>query len=137
MSLERALTLTGNGVTTGALTSGDAVTVDAGSGALTVNGNVTAERALTLRGGDVTLGGQRASSGGAIDILARTGGIKSTGALALGSSSTRASDFVRLQANGAAGISLASGSSITGGSNKALRVAVFNGTAGAPLVLAT
>ena len=135
VSVIAPIALTGNGIATGALTSGGAITLEAGTGALATAGNLSAGGALTLKGGSVTLGGASAESGGAIDILARTGGIASTDALALTSTSTRAADFVRLQASGAEGISFASGSAITAGAAKALRVAVYNGTAGAPLTL--
>jgi filamentous hemagglutinin family protein len=128
------LTGTTDGVTTGDITAPGAVLADA-AGALSVDGNVAAGGALTLRGASVLLGGARATSGGAIDILARSGGISSTGALALTSSSSRGADFIRMQAAGPEGISFAPGSAITGGTDRALRVAVFNGTTEAPLAL--
>lgn len=128
--------LSGTTVSTGALRSnGGQIAVDATAGALTVNGVVAANGALALRGGSVALAGATVSAGGSVDILARTGGISSAGALALSSSSNAATDFVRLQAAGPQGIVFGAGSSIVGGRGQALRVAIFNGTADAPLSL--
>ena len=117
----------------GALTAGGAVVADVG-GALTVGGDVDAGE-LTLRGNSVALDGQNVRSAGKIDLLARSGGIASRGALALTSTSGDEADFIRLQAAGPEGIVLADGSTITGGANRALDVRIFNGVADAPLVL--
>ena len=124
---------------TGALALGGAraagsVLADAAR-ALTIGGDMAAGGALTLRGASVAFAGGQASSGGAIDVLARADGIASTGPLAVSSSSARAGDFVRLQTMGPDGIALAPGSSIVAGADRALRVAVFNGSPDAPLAL--
>ncbi|RZM35685.1 MAG: hypothetical protein EOP67_10445, partial [Sphingomonas sp.] len=131
----QTITLTAtDAVATGRLNAGDAVTVD-GVGGLTFGGDIRAGGALTLHGGSLGFTGGSVRSGGAIDLLASSGGIASTGAVALASTSTRPGDFIRLQATGADGIVLAPGSSITAGTAQALRVGVFNATADAPLSL--
>ena len=131
----QGITLTGSdAIATGRLAARDAVTVNA-VGAATFGSDVTAGRALTLRGASLGFAGGNVRSGGSIDLLASNGGIVGTGAVTLASTSTRASDFVRLQATGIDGIVLASGSSITAGANRALRVGVFNAAADAPLSL--
>ncbi|MES3083700.1 filamentous hemagglutinin N-terminal domain-containing protein [Sphingomonas faeni] len=131
----QGLILTGSdAVITGRLTARDGITVD-GVGALTFGGDVRAGGGLTLRGASLGFAGGNLRSGGSIDLLASSGGIVGTGAVALASTSTRTSDFIRLQATGADGIVLAPGSSITAGTDQALRVGVFNATADAPLSL--
>ncbi len=131
----RAVSMTGGDrITAGRIAAGAGVTID-GAGAVALGGDVLAGDAIALRGASLALTGGTVRGGGAIDLLARTGGIASTGALSLASTSSRSTDFVRLQANGAAGIVLAPGSSITAGTDRALRVGVFNGTADAPLSL--
>jgi hypothetical protein len=128
------VTLTAPGViTTGALTSTGAISADA-TGALTAGGSVSGGGAVTLRGASVTLGGAAVRSGRSIDILARTGGIGSPAAVAIVSSSSETSDFIRLQAGGAEGIAFAPGSAIVGGSDRQVGVRVFT-AADAPLVL--
>ncbi|PTQ65181.1 filamentous hemagglutinin family protein [Sphingomonas sp. PP-CE-3G-477] len=131
----QGITLTGtDAIATGRLTARDAVTVNA-VGAATFGSDVTAGGALTLRGSTLGFAGGNVRSGGSIDLLASTGGIVATGGVALASTSTRTSDFVRLQAAGVDGIVLASGSSITAGANRALRIGIFNAAADAPLSL--
>ncbi len=131
----RAVSMTGGDrITAGRIAAGAGVTID-GAGAVALGGDVLAGDAIALRGASLAFTGGTVRGGGAIDLLARTGGIASTGALSLASTSSRSTDFVRLQANGAAGIVLAPGSSITAGTDRALRVGVFNGTADAPLSL--
>ncbi len=131
----QGLILTGSdAVITGRLVARDGITVD-GVGALTFGGDVRAGGGLTLRGASLGFAGGNLRSGGSIDLLASSGGIVGTGAVALASTSTRTSDFIRLQATGADGIVLAPGSSITAGTDQALRVGVFNATADAPLSL--
>ena len=131
----QGIALTGSdAVATGRLTARDAVTVNA-AGAATFGSDVTAGAALTLQAASLGFAGGSVRSGGSIDLLASRGGIVSSGAVALASTSTRASDFVRLQATGVDGIVLAPGSSITAGANRALRVGVFNAAADAPLGL--
>ncbi len=131
----RAVSLTGSDrVTTGRIAAGEGVTVD-GQGIVTLGGDLLAGGAVAVRGASLAFAGNTLRSGGSVDLLARSGGIASSGALAIISTSTRASDFVRLQATGAAGIVLAPGSTITAGADRALRVGVFNGTADAPLSL--
>ncbi len=131
----QGITLTGSdAIATGRLTARDAVTVNA-VGAATFGSDVTAGGALTLRGASLGFAGGNVRSGGSIDLRASSGGIVGTGAVALVSTSTRTSDFVRLQATGVDGIVLASGSSISASANRALRVGVFNAAADAPLSL--
>ncbi len=131
----RAVSMTGGDrITAGRIAAGAGVTIN-GAGAVALGGDVLAGDAIALRGASLAFTGGTVRGGGAIDLLARTGGIASTGALSLASTSSRSTDFVRLQANGAAGIVLAPGSSITAGTDRALRVGVFNGTADAPLSL--
>ncbi|RZM30266.1 MAG: hypothetical protein EOP67_37615, partial [Sphingomonas sp.] len=131
----QGITLTGtDAIATGRLTARDAVTVNA-VGAATFGSDVTAGGALTLRGASLGFAGGNVRSGGSIDLLASSGGIVATGGVALASTSTRTSDFVRLQAAGVDGIVLASGSSITAGANRALRIGIFNAAADAPLSL--
>ncbi|WP_168711638.1 filamentous hemagglutinin N-terminal domain-containing protein [Sphingomonas sp. PAMC26645] len=131
----QGITLTGtDAIATGRLTARDAVTVNA-VGAATFGSDVTAGGALTLRGASLGFAGGNVWSGGSIDLLASSGGIVATGGVALASTSTRTSDFVRLQAAGVDGIVLASGSSITAGANRALRIGIFNAAADAPLSL--
>jgi filamentous hemagglutinin family protein len=130
-----AITMTGSdAVATGRLTAGAAITIN-GAGALTFGNDVRAGGALTLRGASLGFAGGNVRSGGLIDLLASSGGIIGTGAVALASTSTLTSDFVRLQATGADGIVLAPGSSITAGTAQALRVGMFNATVDAPLSL--
>lgn len=129
-----ALTADTGGITAGTLTARNAVLVDA-AGAVALGGDIAAGGVLTIRGASVGLAGTRAQSGGAIDLLARSGGIATSQPLALVSTSRDSRDFVRLQAAGAEGIAFATGSSIVAGDNRALRVGVFNGTADAPLAL--
>ncbi len=131
----QGITLTGSdAIATGRLAARDAVTVNA-VGAATFGNDVTAGGALTLRGASLGFAGGNFRSGGSIDLFASSGGIVGTGAVTLASTSTRANDFVRLQATGVDGIVLASGSSITAGANRGLRVGVFNAAADAPLSL--
>ncbi len=131
----RAVSITGSDrIAAGRLVAGEGVTVD-GQGDVAMAGDVLAGDGIALRGASLNFAGGAVRSGGSIDLLARSGGIASTGALALGSTSTRNADFVRLQANGATGIVFAPGSTIAAGTDRALRVAVFNGTANAPLAL--
>jgi filamentous hemagglutinin family protein len=112
------------------------VRIDAGGGALAIAGTVVADRgAATLQGGSIGLAGGTLRSAGAIDLLARSGGIASTAAVSLTSTSTRTADFVRLQATGVEGIVLAPGSAIVAGADRALRVGIFNAAADAPLSL--
>ncbi|MFV0623285.1 filamentous hemagglutinin N-terminal domain-containing protein [Sphingomonas sp. ac-8] len=134
LSASQGISITAPGaLSVGALTAGGAIVADVG-GALTVGGDVDAGE-LTLRGNAVALDGQSVRSAGKIDLLARSGGIASRGALALTSTSGDEADFIRLQAAGPEGIVLADGSTITGGANRALDVRIFNGVADAPLVL--
>ncbi|WP_433910753.1 filamentous hemagglutinin N-terminal domain-containing protein [Sphingomonas yabuuchiae] len=121
-------------VTVGALTAQNGILVS-GQGAATFGGDVTGGGPITLSGTSLAFTGGTLSSGGAIDLLASSGGITSNGALAVGSTSNQSSDFIRLQANGAAGIAFADGSSITGGTNRALRVGIFNASTDAPVRL--
>ncbi|KQM61667.1 MULTISPECIES: filamentous hemagglutinin N-terminal domain-containing protein [unclassified Sphingomonas] len=125
LSSDRAIDVRGSGtVTTGAIAGGAGVSVVAG-GALTIGGDVTAADDVVLRGASVTLGGSALRSGGAIDVTALNGGIAGSRALTIASTSGQRSDVIKLQAAGAQGIVLADGSTITGGSNRALDVRVF------------
>ncbi|GAN14013.1 MULTISPECIES: filamentous hemagglutinin N-terminal domain-containing protein [Sphingomonas] len=122
------------GVTVGTLSAQDAVSVS-GQGAASFGGDVTGGGPVSLSAASLGFAGDTLRSGGAIDLRASSGGITSTGALAVASTSNQANDFIRLQANGADGIAFASGSSITGGTNRALRVGIFNASADAPVRL--
>ncbi|WP_294321316.1 filamentous hemagglutinin N-terminal domain-containing protein [uncultured Sphingomonas sp.] len=134
LASDRAIEVRGSGaVTTGGIASGAGATVVAG-GVLSVGGDVVATDAVSLRGASVTLDGAVLRSGGAIDVTALSGGITGSRALAIQSSSSQRSDVVKLQAAGAQGIVLADGSSITGGSNRALDVRIFT-AADAPVTL--
>ncbi|KZE17706.1 hypothetical protein AVT10_10265 [Sphingomonas hankookensis] len=134
LASDRAIDVRGSGaVTTGGIDSGAGATVVAGT-ALTVGGDVAASDGVSLRGGSVTLGGSALRSGGGIDVTALTGGITGSRALAIASGSSRRSDVIKLQAAGADGIVLADGSTITGGTNRALDVRVFTASE-APLKL--
>lgn len=132
---DQAVTLISAGaLTTGAIHSGGALSVDAVGNAI-FDGDLDADDDLTLRGASVRLNGQNVTSGGTIDLQARVGGISSVAGLKLTSTSTDASDFVRLQAAGTQGINLSSTGRITAGTNRALRVAVRNEANGATLIL--
>ncbi|MES3151753.1 filamentous hemagglutinin N-terminal domain-containing protein [Sphingomonas faeni] len=131
----QSITMTGSDtIATGRMGARDAITID-GVGALTFGSDIRVDGPLTLRGGSIGFAGGIVRSGGAIDLRASSGGIVGTGAVALTSTSTQASDFVRLQATGVDGIALAPGSSITAGTDRALRVGIFNAAADAPLAL--
>ena len=130
-----AITLTSAGLLkTSRIDSGESFTANA-VGAATIGGDLIAGDDLLLRAGSIQFGGARASSGGTIDLTASVDGITSGANFRLSSSSSNRNDFVRLQAAGAAGIDLTRTSTITGGTNQALRVAIHNSGAGAPLVL--
>lgn len=135
VSSAKSLTITAaQAVAVGGLTAQNAISVGA-KGAASFGGDVTAGGPVTLSGASLAFTGGNLRSGGAIDLLASSGGITSTGALAVASTSGQSNDFIRLQANGADGIAFASGSSITGGTNRALRVGIFNASADAPVRL--
>ncbi len=132
VSSAKSLTITAaQAVAVGGLTAQNAISVGA-KGAASFGGDVTAGGPVTLSGTSLAFTGGNVRSGGAIDLLASSGGITSTGALAVTSTSGQSNDFIRLQANGADGIAFASGSSITGGTNRALRIGIFNASADAP-----
>ena len=148
-----ALTTTTGALTVGALDADDAISltsadllttgkVDSGAdfsanvaGAAAIVGDLTAVGDVVLRAGSIRFGGGRASSGGKIDLAASVDGITSGNNFVLSSSSSNQNDFIRLQAAGATGIDLSRTSTITGGANQALRVAIYNPGVGAPLVL--
>lgn len=135
VSSAKSLTITAaQAVAVGGLTAQNAISVGA-KGAASFGGDVTGGGPVTLSGASLAFTGGNLRSGGAIDLLASSGGITSTGALAVASTSGQSNDFIRLQANGADGIAFASGSSITGGTNRALRVGIFNASADAPVRL--
>ncbi|WP_193753830.1 filamentous hemagglutinin N-terminal domain-containing protein [Sphingomonas sanguinis] len=135
VSSAKSLTITAaQAVAVGGLTAQNAISVGA-TGAASFGGDVTGGGPVTLSGASLAFTGGNVRSGGAIDLLASSGGITSTGALAVASTSGQSNDFIRLQANGADGIAFASGSSITGGTNRALRVGIFNASADAPVRL--
>ncbi|WP_294279591.1 filamentous hemagglutinin N-terminal domain-containing protein [uncultured Sphingomonas sp.] len=135
VSSAKSLTITAaQAVAVGNLTAQNAISVGA-TGAASFGGDVTGGGPVTLSGASLAFTGGNLRSGGAIDLLASSGGITSTGALAVASTSGQSNDFIRLQANGADGIAFASGSSITGGTNRALRVGIFNASADAPVRL--
>gem|GEM_PF-1715826 len=127
-----ALVAKTDAISTGRLGAGDAITANA-VGALSVNGDVLANDDITLGGASVTLGGTMMRGGGSIDLLARAGGILSTEALAIESTSTNSGDFIRLGAAGPEGIVLGAGSTITN-ANRAVGVRVFTAP-DTPLVL--
>ncbi len=135
VSSAKSLTITAaQAVAVGNLTAQNAISVGS-QGVASFGGDVTAGGPVTLSGASLAFTGGNVRSGGAIDLLASSGGITSTGALAVASTSSQSNDFIRLQANGADGIAFASGSSITGGTNRALRVGIFNASADAPVRL--
>jgi filamentous hemagglutinin family protein len=135
MTSAKAISLSSaQGVTVGALSAQDGISVS-GQGAASFGGDVKGGGPVTLSATSLAFTGGTLSSGGAIDLLASSGGITSTGALAVVSTSNRPSDFIRLQANGPAGIAFADGSRITGGTNRVLRVGIFNASADAPVRL--
>ncbi len=135
VSSAKSLTITAaQAVAVGGLSAQNAISVGA-KGAASFGGDVTGGGPVTLSGTSLAFTGGNVRSGGAIDLLASSGGITSTGALAVASTSGQSNDFIRLQANGADGIAFASGSSIIGGTNRALRVGIFNASADAPVRL--
>ncbi|WP_336867832.1 filamentous hemagglutinin N-terminal domain-containing protein [Sphingomonas sanguinis] len=135
VSSAKSLTITAaQAVAVGGLSAQNAISVGS-QGAASFGGDVTAGGPVTLSGASLAFTGGNLRSGGAIDLLASSGGITSTGALAVASTSGQSNDFIRLQANGTDGIAFASGSSITGGTNRALRVGIFNASADAPVRL--
>ncbi|WP_294202362.1 filamentous hemagglutinin N-terminal domain-containing protein [uncultured Sphingomonas sp.] len=135
VSSAKSLTITAaQAVAVGGLSAQNAISVGS-QGAASFGGDVTAGGPVTLSGASLAFTGGNVRSGGAIDLLASSGGITSTGALAVASTSGQSNDFIRLQANGTDGIAFASGSSITGGTNRALRVGIFNASADAPVRL--
>lgn len=135
VSSAKSLTITAaQAVAVGGLTAQNGISVGS-QGAASFGGDVTAGGPVTLSGASLAFTGGNVRSGGAIDLLASSGGITSTGALAVASTSGQSNDFIRLQANGADGIAFASGSSIIGGTNRALRVGIFNASADAPVRL--
>ncbi len=126
------LVATTDAISTGRLGAGDAITANA-VGALSVNGDVLANDDITLGGASVTLGGTMIRGGGSIDVLARAGGILSTEALAIESTSSNRGDFIRLGAAGPEGVVLGAGSTITN-ANRAVGVRIFTAS-DTPLVL--
>ncbi|WP_169715670.1 beta strand repeat-containing protein [Sphingomonas mucosissima] len=134
LSTNSAIVLSSAGaMTTGSLAAGTTVSGNA-LGTLAVNGDVIGNQDVTLTGGTINFAGTALQSGGSIDVLARSGSITGAVPLAITSTSSDASDFIRLGAAGPGGIALAAGSAITGGANRAIGVRIF--TAGdAPLAL--
>lgn len=134
LSTNGAIVLSSPGaITTAALAAG--TTVDGNAlGTFAVNGDVTANQDVALTGSTITFAGAALRSGGSIDVLARSGSITGVVPLAITSTSSDPTDFIRLGAAGPGGITLAEGSTITGGVDRNIGVRIFT-AAEAPLAL--